>query len=71
MPKAFRHQTTICGIGGRAIVTSSYYKVIAMETDVLHAAEVKREVHRGTMKEVAEYLKDIHEEGMIWLILPQ
>lgn len=48
-----------------------YYKIIAMETDVLHAAEVKNEVHRGTMKEVAEYLNDIHDEGMIWLILPQ
>lgn len=50
---------------------SGYYKVIAMEIDVLRAAEVKHEVHRGTMSEVAEYLKDVHDEGMIWLILPQ
>lgn len=48
-----------------------YYKVIAMETDILHAAEVKHEVHRGTLSEVAEYLKGVHDEDMIWLIFPQ
>lgn len=51
--------------------SSAYYKAIGLKTDILKATEVKYEIHRDKIKDIAQYIESTDNDGMIWLIIPQ
>lgn len=49
----------------------NYYKALGLKTDILRATEVKYEIHRDKIVDIAKYIESTENDGMIWLIIPQ